>query len=285
MKKLKKFIFKLLGINLYLKFLHIGFRYAYRSGYLKKDYIYKYHYFDQNFIREGDHILDIGANLGYYTTLFSKWVGEKGKVYAVEPVIPFFKTLQWATKKSNDVILYNYALGAEEKEITLITQGKFGYLRTGLAHISEKEEDKNEPEFSFKAYMKKATTLFKSLPQLDFIKCNIECNEEVVLREMENVLQKFKPPIQGEIWGGRNNKSNIEVFLEGMGYEMYGLDNDKFLKPVAQVTDKRFGDFIFIHKDNRTILTRLGISKKEMAANFFARRESLRRICEQDYGR
>jgi hypothetical protein len=38
---------------------------------------------------------------------------------------------------------------------------------------------------------------------------------------------------------------------------MYGLDN-AVLRPIVQLTDKRFGDFIFIHKDNKTILTRLG---------------------------
>jgi FkbM family methyltransferase len=255
MKRIKKIIFKLLGINLYLKLLHKGFRYAYWSGLLKKDYIYKYHYFDYHFIREGDHILDIGANLGYYTTLFSKWVGQKGKVYAVEPVTPFFKTLQWATKKCENVVLYNYALGAEEKETMLITPGRFGYLRTGLAHVSENKEGNKVAEFTFKASMKKASTLFISLPRLDFVKCDIEGYEEVVLPEMKAVLQKFKPPVQVETWG--DHKSNTELFLTGIGYEMYGLDN-AVLRPIVQLTDKRFGDFIFIHKDNKTILTRLG---------------------------
>ncbi len=255
MKRIKKSIFKLLGLNLYLKLLHKGFRYAYLSGFLKKDYIYKYHYFDKHFIREGDYVLDIGANLGYYTTLFSKWVGKKGRVYAVEPVLPFFNTLQWATQKSGNVTLYNCALGAEEKEIMLVTPGRFGYLRTGLAHVSENEEDNQQAEFTFKASMKRASTLFISLPRLDFIKCDIEGYEEVVLPEMKAVLEKFRPPIQVESWG--DHKSTTELFLTGIGYKMYGLEGAT-LKPIAQLTDKRFGDFIFIHKHNETILTRLG---------------------------
>ncbi len=36
-------------------------------------------------IRPGMTIVDIGANIGYYTLLFSKLTGEMGRVYALEP--------------------------------------------------------------------------------------------------------------------------------------------------------------------------------------------------------
>ncbi|MGZ4955527.1 MAG: FkbM family methyltransferase [Methylobacter sp.] len=39
----------------------------------------------QAIIRPGDRILDIGANMGYYTALFADWVGPSGIVHAVEP--------------------------------------------------------------------------------------------------------------------------------------------------------------------------------------------------------
>jgi ubiquinone/menaquinone biosynthesis C-methylase UbiE len=35
-------------------------------------------------IHEGDVVLDIGANVGYYSLLFSKLVGNRGKVYAFD---------------------------------------------------------------------------------------------------------------------------------------------------------------------------------------------------------
>lgn len=39
----------------------------------------------ESFVRRGDVVVDVGANVGYYTLLSSRLVGPAGRVYAVEP--------------------------------------------------------------------------------------------------------------------------------------------------------------------------------------------------------
>jgi FkbM family methyltransferase len=40
----------------------------------------------QGALREGDCVVDIGANIGYYALMAARLVGPRGKVYAIEPV-------------------------------------------------------------------------------------------------------------------------------------------------------------------------------------------------------
>ena len=125
-------------------------------------------------------------------------------------------------------------------------------LRTGLAKV-DSEKDVEVSEFSFKAEMKCGSELFRDLTRLDFIKCDIEGYEEVVLPEMKPVLEKFKPIIQLETWG--NQKAVVEQFLLCMGYNEYYLDGGK-LTQVASPNYVISGDLFFIHPDNKVMLGR-----------------------------
>ena len=257
---IKKYLFLLLGHKKYLKSLHASFHFLYSISALKNNYIYKYHYFDKNVIQKGDTILDIGANLGYYTKLFAKWTGPTGHVYAVEPISIFADTIKWGTKSYKNVTIHNVALGESEREVALSTPGKYGYLRTGLARIFPPEEAQESYEFTFKAKMKKGSELFANLPKLDFIKCDIEGYEEVVFPEMKNVLIKHKPVIQVETWG--QQKAHVENFLTSIGYKIYDIEDGK-VKPIEETRRDLPGDMYFIHKDNNAVLERL--KKKGLA--------------------
>ena len=248
-KKIKAYLFRLLGEENYLKLLNRGFFFLYNTGLLKSDEGYKYHYYAKRLIKEGDTVVDIGANLGYFTKLFSKWVGDKGRVIAIEPVPLYTKIIRWTCKSRKNITLFPYALGKENKKVHLVTPDHFGYLRTGLPHIYDEKNNKalSEYEFSFEAEMKKANELFESFEKIDYLKCDIEGYEEVVIPEILPVLERFKPTIQIETWG--SHKPIVEAALTSAGFEKYYLEGGSLKKAVAGTEDAP-GDLIFIHKAN-----------------------------------
>lgn len=247
-KKIKAYLFRLLGEENYLKLLNRGFFFSYNTGLLKSDEGYKYHYFAKQLIKKGDTVVDIGANLGYFTKLFSKWVGDTGKVIAIEPVPIYTRIIRWTCKNRKNITLYPYALGKENKKVHLVTPDHFGYLRTGLPHIYDEKNNKalSEYEFSFEAEMKKANELFASFERIDYLKCDIEGYEEVVIPEILPALERFKPTIQIETWG--THKPVVESALQSAGFEKYYLEGSKLKKAIAGTEDAP-GDLIFIHKD------------------------------------
>jgi hypothetical protein len=46
-------------------------------------------------VKPGMTLIDVGANLGYYTIVFASLVGKSGKVFAFEPVKQYYEKLLW----------------------------------------------------------------------------------------------------------------------------------------------------------------------------------------------
>jgi FkbM family methyltransferase len=253
---INKILYKTLSQKNYLKFLNSSFLGLYKAGLLRNNPKYQYHYFAKNLVAPGDTVIDLGANLGYYSNLFVKWTGESGKLYAVEPVIPFNEILQWRLKDKKQVTIFPYALGTEEKEITLVIPKDLAYLSTGLPNVFDPATHGSLDEYGFKfeAKMKKGSELFKDITRIDFVKCDIEGYEEFVFPEMKAVFEKHKPMIQVETWGP--HKKVVEEFLHSIGYQQFHLENGK-IKPSVAGHGDTVVDFIFVHPDNEAAVKKI----------------------------
>lgn len=247
--RLKKIFFQSLSLEWYLKVLQKFYWVSYRLGLLKWDERYKYHYFAKKLIREGDVVIDIGANLGYYSKLFSKWVGPTGQVISVEPVPIYNKVFRPFLHDEEQVVLYPYALGKNEKKIKMVSQMKDEYLHTGLVHVfeEEKEGQLKEQDFVFNAEMKNPEKLFKDLDRIDYIKCDVEGFEYEVFGEMKPILEKHHPILQVEV--NRHNKAPLMELLEEESYQPYKLE-DNTLKTKEDDLDTIAGDYLFISEED-----------------------------------
>lgn len=240
--KIKSLLFRLLKIDGYLTVVQKSYLLAFRLGLLKSNPSYQWHYFVQRLVEDGDYIVDIGANLGYFTNQFAEKVQTSGHLYCVEPVEPFRKQLAKLLANRSNITLLPYALGEEtDKRVTLGIPAQFqklGYLRHGtttLLHNTNNADGK----YSFEATMKKGSELFAALPKLDYIKCDIEGYETVVLPEMQTVLEKFQPLVQLETWG--DQLQTMYRFFGSLGYKAYYLENNR-LNPLESKPEARWSE-------------------------------------------
>ncbi len=230
---LHKILYRLLPLKLYLRIVSSMLFLLLRMGWGRKKEIVEYIYYLDHLVREGDVVIDIGANLGYYTRALSKIIGASGKVYAVEPVPPIFEVLNANTRRCRNVELMNVALGEENTTVTMANNSVAaqGYFGTGQNFVKETEAGE---AIEFSAVMQRGSELFSPLQRLDLIKCDIEGYEGVVLREMLPLLERLRPIVLLET-GGESRKEMIELFTQ-LGYKGYTLLEGQEVELTAEST-------------------------------------------------
>lgn len=240
MGTLKKVLFKLLSQRAYLKTLHRSFYLLYDLGFLKNDARFKYHYMVKQLIEPNFSVLDIGANLGYFSKNFAR-LAKNGKLISIEPVPVFFETLSFFMKKFPHVSLYNVALGTEKGTITMVLPESNGMIRTGLPHIAESEEEK-QLHANQEVAIVKGSELLADVDRLDYIKCDIEGYELNVFKEIKPVLEKHLPFVQIEI--AEKNLPEMMDLFSSMGYTQFGIKDFKFIEETGKQAED--GDFFFV---------------------------------------
>lgn len=245
-KKIRSWLLQTLGTENYLTLVSSTYIRLIANGKLKKKYPELF--FLEKLIQSGFTCVDIGANVGYYSVFLSKYAGKAGRVYSVEPV-PMFANVFLKNTKSfalNNITLYQVALGAEEKEITLETPVLDGVFRHGLTKVVDQAS--GDGGLSYAAKMVVADELFKSLGKLDFLKCDVEGYEIYLFPQMKETIQKFKPLIQIEISEEENRRKMLDLFAS-WNYSPYKLLKEQLVsisKEEALVYDD--GDFYFMSK-------------------------------------
>ncbi len=224
-KLFHRILYRLLSLENYLRVVSRMF-FLYRAlGLGRGGRALEYVYHLPQLVKQGDKVIDIGANLGYYTCPLADLVGENGRVYAVEPVPVIFSVLKRNVGKRSNVELLNYALGEECRSIEMANDSvaSAGYFGTGRNFVSEGELSKDAVRFT--AQMQRGSELFGAMEQIDFIKCDIEGYERVVLPELRPLIEKFHPTVLVET-DGESRQQMIRMFTE-LGYSAYMLVGGK----------------------------------------------------------
>jgi FkbM family methyltransferase len=191
-------------------------------------------------------VLDIGANIGYYTLLAATIVGSKGRIYAFEPdprTVTSLEANVKANRLSNVTVIPK---AASDSEQLLEFQQSRVATYSGL-HGSM-------PDDSIVG-----TALVESVvvddvldgASVDVIKCDVEGEEPAVLRGMQRTLQ---------------NSPNLRLLVEfnPIALRAAGADPSSFLEELTRL----FDDVLVIDERKRT-LTRLEATELDRLANLY----------------
>ncbi len=241
---LRNSLYSILGLSAYLRLISFLYITAIRCGLWKSKYSELY--FLRNIVKPGDTCIDIGANLGYYSTQLASIVGSSGRVYAVEP-IPLFGQIWKKNCKphvNKQLILFPYALGAQTDVVRMGIPKYHGRVHHGMTKITNTSHEEYV-EF-FDVEMRNPDELFSGILNIQFIKCDVEGYESVVFTNCIQILQKHKPIIQTELSGTQNRIEVIQL-LESLGYTMYVLRSHALVEVSLSEALELSQDFYFIH--------------------------------------
>ena len=188
-------------------------------------------------VQEGNIALDIGANYGQYSRLLSPLVGTQGHVYAFEPAELTRRglklTLRWLRIKN--VTPVGIALCDKSGESTLHTpikdSGRYG---VALAHLGENSTRQTVRETVVTDTLDQFVAR-ENLKHVDFIKCDVEGAEGLVLQGGQTVLSQFHPHILAEVdpeYLARHGHSpdTLINLLKPLGYRIFHWKDRKLLE-------------------------------------------------------
>ena len=136
-------------------------------------------------INKGDTVLDIGANIGYYTLIFARSVGNTGKVYAFEPDPENFALL----KRNVEINGYD----------NVVLEQNAVYNKSGKIELFLNENNKSDHRVyrtmsSQPSIIIDAVTLddyfYGYKGRLDLIKIDIQGAEMTALQGMSSILKQ-----------------------------------------------------------------------------------------------
>ena len=214
-------------------------------------------YFIKDYLRSGQTVLDVGANVGYFALLFSQIVGKTGQVIAFEPGDFSFNLL----KQNKDLNQYHWlkiyqaALGEKDK-IVDFNSGEPGMdVYNSLGDICHPSADTSKFK-KIQIQQFKGDNWFEqhNINSIDLMKIDVEGGEYGVIKGMLKMFENQKISVllieityeMSETFGYR--PSDIILLLKDFGYQWFYLQPAGNLVPLLENNPSNSGMFVAIAK-------------------------------------
>lgn len=193
----------------------------------EEDYEIEHVTFINEVVKEAMTVIDIGAHIGFFSIIFAKRVGARGKVIAFEPTSSTYELLNKTIKinKIKDIVKAEQKAVGDRKDTV-----KF-YVTDIEAHnsnsLSNNQRDYGN-EHSIDVEMISIDEYVKEngIGQVDFVKIDAEGAEYSVLKGLKNTIDKDKPQIilalhPDSIKNFGDSLKEIWNYIEEHGYSTY----------------------------------------------------------------
>ncbi len=190
-------------------------------------------------VKPCDTFIDIGAHLGYYSTLASSLVGKAGQVHCFEPTPSTFALLSQnlrATGRAN-IVANNQAVFSRTCSLKFNDFGPFWSAFNSLtdARLDSKTQQSLLPtSISVQAVSLDEYVAAKAIDRVDFVKIDAESAEFEILLGMRRILRSMRPLISLEVGdasipGVKSSRELIE-FLHENGYDPFECQDGSLVK-------------------------------------------------------
>ncbi|HEX4824873.1 MAG TPA: FkbM family methyltransferase [Candidatus Polarisedimenticolaceae bacterium] len=187
-------------------------------------------------VKEGDQVVDIGANVGAYTKCLSEFVGETGHVLSIEPVQPTFFILEYCVKalRLQNVQICNRAISDAAATLTM----EVPPYDEGGENFYQARIVTDAPSSSLRRVHVEAVTLDSLVSSLgrppSFVKCDVEGHELSCIRGATETIGRSRPAWLIEVSGDPDAQDSAAAALVGVlkesGYEMFWFDGTALRK-------------------------------------------------------
>ena len=213
--------------------------------------------FVSKYLKENIVCVDVGANIGYYSTLYSKIVGRNGKVLAIEPSPVNFGYLKENLELQNfdNYLVFNCASGDKECSVRFLMDKRANKCMI----VQDESESSNNPDIISVPVRKIDDIIDESkVERVDFLKMDVEGYEWFAIQGALKTIRTFRPSIQIEIHFnklGHEITQKILNILKNENYQIiyHDIRSDQRLSDESESKKHDLDDFINRNVDLKSI--------------------------------
>lgn len=222
---------------------HIGPDFIYWPIYMGLDFEPEPSSVVRQLVRPGDIVVDVGANFGWYTTLFAQAVDTSGRVFAFEPVPSTHARLTEnleLNQLQGRVTVVRSAVADAPGTATVYVFKSLSHACSSLSTLNERDYQAVEaPLIKLDEYLSG-----QAIERVDFLKCDVEGAELAVLRGCGDLLRSPEAPIilvelnEKTLHAFGYVKDDIWRYLSEVGYDhFYEIASSGRLRRITQNGD------------------------------------------------